>query len=598
MSAIEFLAPGLAVLGIIQNPSGAVVPIGEGFAPLLPWRKDAKAEAEETTAANAEPEVGELGLERPFAEADVLLVDRGLGISNDVPRGRARRRGPAGDDGAPRDRRGLGPVRRPARRRRRVVLGRRGCVTGLIGPNGAGKTTLFNVITGLQTPTAGVVLLDGVDVTRAGRTARARLGIARTFQRLEAFGSLTARENVLVALEMRRRWAKDAYDPGKVADELLERVGHRAVADTQVESLPTGSARLVELARALATDPKVLLLDEPSSGLDEQETDALGVLLHELTADGLGVLLVEHDMPLVMEACSYINVLDFGRIIAHGHPPRSRPTLGAARVPRHREDGVMNGQVGTAATTPPVAAGPASSPRCAPATAASTCCTASTSTLAPGEVFALLGPNGAGKSTTLAVASGQITPSSGGLLLCGRDVTGVTARRAGARRRVPDPGRAGHLPEPHRRREPAHGHVHRALLPRRPRPGVRQFPRLRERRKQTAGTMSGGEQQMLSMARALATEPALLLIDELSMGLAPIIVERAVRPRPPDRRPRPVDPHRRAVRPRDPRARRPRRHHAARPPPAHRSARPRSRASSPTRILAPMHTALTQATVR
>src|SRR5437879_9023866 len=195
-----------------------------------------------------------------------------------------------------------------------------GCVTGLIGPNGAGKTTLFNVITGLQTPSRGRVVLDGADVTRRRPYRRARLGIARTFQRLEAFGSLTARENVLVALEMRRRWASARYDCGKVADEILDRVGIAHVADTRVEALPTGSARLVELARSLATEPKFLLLDEPSSGLDEQETDALGLLLHELTAGGLAVLLVEHDMPLVMEACSYISVLDFGRIIARGTP--------------------------------------------------------------------------------------------------------------------------------------------------------------------------------------------------------------------------------------------------------------------------------------
>ena len=125
---------------------------------------------------------------------------------------------------------------------------------------------------------------------------------------------------MLVALEMRRRWATARYDCGRVAGELLERVGIARVADVRVEALPTGSARLVELARALATEPKVLLLDEPSSGLDEQETDALAVLLHELTADGLAVLLVEHDMPLVMESCSYISVLDFGRVIAEGTP--------------------------------------------------------------------------------------------------------------------------------------------------------------------------------------------------------------------------------------------------------------------------------------
>jgi branched-chain amino acid transport system ATP-binding protein len=195
-----------------------------------------------------------------------------------------------------------------------------GCVTGLIGPNGAGKTTLFNVITGLQAPSRGQVLLQGRDITHKRPYRRARLGIARTFQRLEAFGSLTARENVMVALEMRRRWAKTRIDIVVAADELLESVGIASVAEKRVESLPTGTARLVELARALATDPKVLLLDEPSSGLDEQETDALGALLHQLCAQGLGVLLVEHDMPLVMETCTHIHVLDFGRVIADGTP--------------------------------------------------------------------------------------------------------------------------------------------------------------------------------------------------------------------------------------------------------------------------------------
>ena len=195
-----------------------------------------------------------------------------------------------------------------------------GRVTGLIGPNGAGKTTLFNVITGLQQPTAGHVRLDGSDITRVKRHMRARLGIARTFQRLEPFGSLTARENVLVALEMRRRWAKEHIDVGTVADELLAQVGITAVADRKVDSLPTGTARLVELARALGTAPRVLLLDEPSSGLDEEETDAMGRLLLELAERGLAVLLVEHDMSFVMGTCAYINVLDFGRIIAQGNP--------------------------------------------------------------------------------------------------------------------------------------------------------------------------------------------------------------------------------------------------------------------------------------
>jgi branched-chain amino acid transport system ATP-binding protein len=195
-----------------------------------------------------------------------------------------------------------------------------GCITGLIGPNGAGKTTLFNVITGLLHPSTGRVTLDGRDVTDAKPHRRARLGIARTFQRLEAFGSLSARDNVLVAAEMRRRWADDRTPPGDIVQHALEQVGIVAVAEETVDALPTGTARLVEVARALATKPRVLLLDEPSSGLDEDETDALGRLLLELCADGLGILLVEHDMPFVMGTCGHIDVLDFGRVIARGTP--------------------------------------------------------------------------------------------------------------------------------------------------------------------------------------------------------------------------------------------------------------------------------------
>ena len=154
---------------------------------------------------------------------------------------------------------------------------------------------------------------------------RARLGIARTFQRLEVFGSMSVRDNVRVAAEVRRTWSRANRRPGRAApldraDELLERVGLAAVADERVDSLPTGSARLVEVARALASEPRVLLLDEPSSGLDEAETDAFGDLLESLAAGGLAILLVEHDVELVMRVCARLHVLDFGRVIAVGTP--------------------------------------------------------------------------------------------------------------------------------------------------------------------------------------------------------------------------------------------------------------------------------------
>jgi len=207
-----------------------------------------------------------------------------------------------------------------------------GRVTGLIGPNGAGKTTLFNVITGLLDPDAGRVVLDGRDITRFSPFRRARLGISRTFQKLEAFSSLSARENVLVAAEQRKAWDRSPFRPGAVADELLGVVGIADVGNYMVGTLPTGTARLVELARALALNPRVLLLDEPSSGLNEEETTAMAGLLRRLVADGLAVLLVEHDMSFVMGTCELIYVLEFGQIIATGAPDRIRsdPAVQAA----------------------------------------------------------------------------------------------------------------------------------------------------------------------------------------------------------------------------------------------------------------------------
>ena len=210
-----------------------------------------------------------------------------------------------------------------------------GAVTGLIGPNGAGKTTLFNVVTGLQPPTSGRVSLAGRDVTGLRTAKRARLGLARTFQRLELFGVLTAHDNVRLAADLR-----GAADPSAVADELLARVGVSFAADVRADQLPTGQARLVELARACACEPSVLLLDEPASGLDEGETHAFGTLLRELAAEGMAVVLVEHDVPLVLEVCDRIHVLDAGHLLASG-------TAADIRADSRVHEAYLGGMAGT-----------------------------------------------------------------------------------------------------------------------------------------------------------------------------------------------------------------------------------------------------------
>jgi branched-chain amino acid transport system ATP-binding protein len=206
-----------------------------------------------------------------------------------------------------------------------------GEVTGLIGSNGAGKTSLFDVVTGIARPTGGRVLLHGQDVTTARPARRARLGLGRTFQRLELFASLTVAENVAVAAETahparlrpqgRHLWSSEASE---VVAQQLDRVGLTGLASARVDTLSTGHARLVEVARALAAGPSVLLLDEPASGLDVGESAQLAFVLANLAAEGLAILLVEHDVELVMHVCASVVVLDRGEVLATGTPDMVR----------------------------------------------------------------------------------------------------------------------------------------------------------------------------------------------------------------------------------------------------------------------------------
>jgi branched-chain amino acid transport system ATP-binding protein len=197
-----------------------------------------------------------------------------------------------------------------------------GSITGLIGPNGAGKTTLFNVVTGMQRPSAGRVRLDGRDLRGLTSHRRARLGLGRTFQRLELFGTLTVAENITVAASIAHRRFTRANSRAihEIREELLDRLGLTPVANERADTLPTGTGRLVELARALAVKPRVLLLDEPAAGQDMDETERFAVVLRHLAADGLAILLVEHDMHLVMDVCDTVVVLDYGRVICTGTP--------------------------------------------------------------------------------------------------------------------------------------------------------------------------------------------------------------------------------------------------------------------------------------
>jgi branched-chain amino acid transport system ATP-binding protein len=205
-----------------------------------------------------------------------------------------------------------------------------GRVHSIIGPNGAGKTTLFNLVTGIYTPTAGRISLDGEDVTALTTSQRAAKGIGRTFQNLQIFFNMRAIENVMVGrhlhaprallssmlqLPVIRHANREAYDR---AVTLMERVGLAAYLDADADSMPYGALKRLEIARALAAEPKILLLDEPAAGLNPRETLEIDELIRSIAAAGTTVVLVEHNMKLVMGVSNHILVLDYGRRLAEG----------------------------------------------------------------------------------------------------------------------------------------------------------------------------------------------------------------------------------------------------------------------------------------
>jgi branched-chain amino acid transport system ATP-binding protein len=207
-----------------------------------------------------------------------------------------------------------------------------GQIHGLIGPNGAGKTTFFNVVTGMLVPTSGEILLEGTSIVGRKPYQVTRAGIARTFQNIRLFKAMTALENVMVGLDARnragvleavlrtRRLRREESDGGRAAQRLLARMGISGLANQVAGNLSYGDQRRVEIARALGTQPKLLLLDEPTAGMNPSEKVGMTGLIRSVAASGVTILLIEHDMKFVMGLCDEITVLDFGQRIALGPP--------------------------------------------------------------------------------------------------------------------------------------------------------------------------------------------------------------------------------------------------------------------------------------
>ncbi|MEN6320361.1 MAG: ABC transporter ATP-binding protein [Syntrophaceae bacterium] len=207
-----------------------------------------------------------------------------------------------------------------------------GEITGIIGPNGAGKTTLFNIVSGIYSPTTGQIFYEGNDITGYPPEKLARLSMVRTFQGIELFNQMTVLENVMVGLHTKSRsgiFASIFKFPGQVREERrireqavlwLEFTGIKDLADTKAANLPFGKGRLLEIARAMALEPHIILMDEPAAGLNSRETADLAVMINKIKDSGVTIALVEHDMDLIMDICNRIVVLNLGCKLAEGTP--------------------------------------------------------------------------------------------------------------------------------------------------------------------------------------------------------------------------------------------------------------------------------------
>jgi branched-chain amino acid transport system ATP-binding protein len=466
-----------------------------GFVGLLrPWLASA---AEPQTAQSRHDVVGTL---RQEGAASALTVEN-LSISF----------------GGVRSVNGLGFVARP------------GEITSVIGPNGAGKTTALNLICGFYRPDGGSIRLGEQDVTALPAHRLARVGIARTYQTSQLFGTLSVLDNVMIALGRGRLRLASLFSPDRdpdrraLAESLLAFVGYRGDLAQSAAALPHVDRRLVEIARALAIRPRVLALDEPAAGLSAPDTRAIGDVLRKIADAGIAVILVEHDMALVMRVSTHVVVLDAGSKIAEGPPSRvaSDPAVLKAYLGEDRaSDRARRASRPAGATllaARDLAAGYGGTPVLRQLALH----------VDDGEVVAVLGANGAGKSTLMRALSGLNRPVEGEVLLLGERIERFRANRVAERGLVLVPEGRQVFPELSvvdnlqlggfaRPAAETAASVERMLD---------RFPVLRTRAHQRAGLLSGGEQQMLAIARGLVARPRVLMLDEPSLGLAPKLTD-------------------------------------------------------------------------
>jgi branched-chain amino acid transport system ATP-binding protein len=427
---------------------------------------------------------------------------------------------------------------------------RKGEILGVIGPNGAGKTTFVNCVTGLDKPTSGTIAFRGKDITRKPGYQIGRLGIARTFQVVKPLKQLTVRDNVAIgAMFGARGRERTAAQARERAEEVLTRVGLEHRMRQTASDLTIPDLKRLELAKALAMDPELLLLDEVLSGLNAAEIEKAMELLRGINRDGVTLFVIEHVMKAIMGLSERVVVLHYGKKIAEGSPGEvvespevveaylgerfAKRARAAGRPERLTDEGVF-----LKAIRPEEEAWKPDLPL--PGQMLLDVRGLSSGyggvqvlwdvslEVKQGEIVALIGANGAGKTTLLYTLSQLIKPRSGTIHFAGKDLT---------RARPEEVVAAGIIHVPQGRRLFAGLTVRENLLQgvylRRDKEGIEEdlewvfglLPRLKERAGQLAGRLSGGEQQMCAIGRGLMSRPRLLLIDELSLGLAPLVVD-------------------------------------------------------------------------
>ncbi len=401
-----------------------------------------------------------------------------------------------------------------------------GKVTSVIGPNGAGKTTVLNMIGGFYVPDTGEIRLGEV-ISGKPAYAIARAGIARTYQTTLLFEHMSVLENVMIAIRQGNLGVMlaDRGDKAEraMAAKLLAFTGYTGPLARLAGNLPHVDKRLVEIARALATRPKVLLLDEPAAGLMREDKTKLATLLRDIAALGIAVILVEHDMSLVMGISDHIVVLDAGAPLTQGKPAdiRDDPAVlraylgGTEYQGRPRAD-AWSGEHVAVLTAHKLEAGYGAAPVLEKVHIE----------VYPGEMVAVLGANGAGKSTMLRAMSGLHRPIDGSVLLNDAETSRFAAHQIAAAGMVLVPEGRQVFPDmtlrdnirlgAWTRKGPVSDAEIDAIAER--------FPRIKDRMDSKAGVLSGGEQQMLAIARGLMAKPKILLLDEPSLGLAPSMI--------------------------------------------------------------------------